>query len=60
MPQYSGSIGEIVLKARSTGDFSREKEVKKAEHTCIGWLLKTPPPRAHDVPTVIKKAVRPV
>ncbi len=37
MPQYSGSTGEIVLKARSTGaTLALKKGVKKAEHTCIG------------------------
>ena len=44
VPQYSGSTGEIVFKARSTGATSAlKKGVKKAEHTCIGWSLKYPP-----------------
>ena len=34
---------EIVLKARTTGETLALKEgVKKAEHTCIGWWLKSP------------------
>ncbi len=45
VPQYSGSTGEIVLTATSTGAILvLKKGAKKAEHTCIGWSLGFPPP----------------